>query len=261
MHSDHIQFSVSKLGVATLTLNRPDKRNAFDDRSISTMTELVEEVNQRAEIRLLVLTGSGQSFSSGADLSWMKAMAQFDEEANVADAKRLARLMRGVADLTKPTVAKVNGDAFGGAVGLVCCCDIAFASHNARFAFSEVALGLAPAVISPHVVDAIGVRMARRYFLTAERFDAKQALAMGLVHEVVEASQLSASVDRCIETLLAGGPAAQTACKRLLRRLDSEPDQVDSITAQTIAELRVSPEGQEGLAAFLEKRRPAWRDV
>lgn len=260
MASDDIQFSVCERGVATLTMNRPGKRNAFDDRSISVMTRLLEQAANRADVRVIILTGAGKSFSSGADLSWMKAMAQFDEAENVADAKQLARLMRRVADLPKPSIAKVNGDAFGGAVGLICCCDIALATRSARFAFSEVALGLVPAVISPHIVEAIGIRMARRYFLTAERFDAPQALAMGLVHEVVESAQLDDTVGRCVDALLTGGPAAQTACKTLLRSLGGSPDHVDSMTAQAIAGLRVSPEGQEGLAAFLEKRPPAWQE-
>ena len=205
--------SLDARGVATLTLNRPDVHNAFDDVVISELNTAIDQYARHPDVRLLVLRAEGKSFSAGADLGWMKRMATFSREDNLADARELERLMRGLYDFPKPTLALVQGAAFGGAVGLVSCCDLAIASGNASFSLSEARLGLAPAVISPFVIAAIGPRQASRYFLTAERFTAETAQAIGLVHEVVPPEALDVASGRMIDTLLANGPIALMACK------------------------------------------------
>jgi methylglutaconyl-CoA hydratase len=209
-----------------------------------------------------VLTGAGNTFSSGGDLNWMRRTAEFDEAANRADALALARLMCALYELPKPTIARVNGAAFGGAVGLTACCDIAIASDLAKFSLSEVRLGLIPSVIAPYIVNAIGHRQARRLFLTAEVFNAKTALEYGLIHQVTNTGSLDAMVAKQVAMLVKGGPKALAAAKRMAHRL--APVKINEIvmqeTADIIAELRVSPEGQEGLTAFLEKRDPNWQD-
>lgn len=246
-------------GIATLTLNRPETRNAFDDALIAELGDALVRLDQDPTVRVVVLTGADKTFSSGADLGWMKRMAGFDADANRADALKLAGLMRTLDTLSKPTVARVNGAAFGGAVGLVACCDIAVSVDLAKFSLSEVRLGLVPAVIAPYVVRAIGTREARRWFLTADAFDAATAQRIGLVHEVVSFAALDYTVKSQVTALLQGGPTALAAAKRLVARVSAPLDEaLIAETAELIATLRVSPEGQEGLSAFLEKRKPNW---
>ncbi|MBS0193191.1 MAG: enoyl-CoA hydratase/isomerase family protein [Proteobacteria bacterium] len=247
-------------GVARIALARPEVHNAFDDVLIAELTATLEQLDADADVRAVVLTGSGHSFSAGADLSWMRRMAQASAEENRADALRLARLMRLLDGLSKPTIARVNGAAFGGGVGLVACCDIAIASETAMLGLSEVKLGLVPAVISPYVIAAIGVRQARRWFQTAESFKAGEAQRMGLVHEVASPQSLDTHVQHQCDLLLKNGPVAVKEAKLLARRMAMPADAttVDAANADLIARLRVSPEGQEGLSAFLDKRKPGW---
>ncbi len=248
-------------GIARLTLARAEVHNAFDDALIAELTAHLERLANEIDVRVLVLSGDGASFSAGADLNWMRRMASLDEAQNRDDARGLARLMRVLREFPAPTVARVNGSAFGGGVGLVACCDIAIAVDSAKFGLTEVKLGLVPAAISPHVLDAIGPRQASRYFLTGELFDAANALRIGLVHEVVAAEQLDDAVAAVLKPLRQAGPAATREAKALLRRLaisGTGADGIDEANATLIARLRVSPEGQEGLSAFLDKRKPAW---
>lgn len=262
--TDSLQRAKDSRGVMTLTLNRPEVHNAFDDRLIAGLVEALQQAEQDPEVRVVVLTGAGKSFSSGADLNWMRAMAGYSEADNYEDALRLAELMAVLNGLSRPTVARVNGHAFGGGVGLVACCDIAIAAQHARFALSEVRLGLVPAVISPYVVAALGERQARRFFLTGETIAADTACRLGLVHEAVPHEQLDDAMAEIIAALLAGGPFALKACKELVASIShhgaTASQTLRKRTAELIAQLRVSAEGQEGLAAFLEKRRPGWRD-
>lgn len=247
--------------LATVTLARAQVHNAFDDALIAELTDTLVVLDTHEEIRVVVLTGDGASFSAGADLNWMRRMAAADEATNRADALRLAGLMRRLRELRKPTIARVNGHAFGGGVGLVACCDIAIAVDGARFGLTETRLGLVPAAISPHVISAIGGRQAGRWFLTGERFDAATALNIGLLHQVVSADELDAAVHDQVEHLRAAGPNAVAEAKALVRRLagDLNAETVDNANADLIARLRVADEGQEGLAAFLEKRAPTWK--
>ncbi|GAB2514500.1 enoyl-CoA hydratase-related protein [Lysobacter humi (ex Lee et al. 2017)] len=247
--------------VARLRLNRPELHNAFDATLIAALNGALAAVAADPDVRVVVLEGEGASFSAGADLNWMRGMAAASEAANRDDALALARLMRGLDELPKSTIARVQGAAFGGGVGLVACCDIAIATPNAKFGLTESKLGLLPAVISPYVVEAIGPREARRWFATAELFDAATAHRIGLLHEVVDdADALDAAVQRQVDLLLKAGPIATAEAKRLVRRVAShaDRDRHDADNAALIAALRVSPEGQEGLGAFLDKRRPAW---
>ena len=248
--------------VATITLNRPSVHNAFDDALIAALTAALVDCELDANIRCVVLTGAGASFSAGADLNWMRAMAKASESANREDALRLAALMRTLNFLAKPTIARVNGSAYGGGVGLIACCDLAIGVDNAKFSLSEVKLGLVPAVISPYVVAAIGARQARRFFISGEVFDAASAARIGLLHESVAADQLDAAVDRAVHFLAKGGPLAQGEAKRLALRVAGitreSAERIDTENAELIAHLRVSAEGQSGLAAFLDKRAPDW---
>ncbi len=247
--------------VGLITMVRPDRHNAFDDLLVAELTEALRSMEAEEGIRLVVLSGAGKSFSAGADLSWMKRMAGFSMEDNRRDAMGLAALMRTLAHLRKPTVARVHGAAYGGGVGLVACCDIAVASQAATFALSEARLGLIPAVISPYVVAAVGERAARRYFLSGERFDAPEALRLGLVHELAASEgDLDEKVGLVVDALLACGPAAQREAKDLVRAVSGRPITSELIqdTAERIARLRGSAEGKEGISAFLDKRRPAW---
>ena len=247
-------------GIATLTLDRPHVHNAFDARLIAELTAALEDAGRDPAVRVVVLTGAGKTFSAGADLDWMRGMARASEADNLADSLRLARLMRTLAFLDKPTLARVNGSAYGGGVGLVACCDIAIGVEPAKFSLSEVKLGLVPAVISPYVVAAIGVRAARRLFLTGEVFEAPEALRLGLLTHCVAPEALDEAVDRQLHWLAKGGPQAQREAKALaLRMAGHTPERaeaVDADNAALIARLRVSPEGQEGITAFLEKRPP-----
>lgn len=247
--------------IGVITLNRPALHNAFDDALIAELTEALRSMEAEDGVRIVVLAGAGRSFSAGADLNWMKRISGFTKEENQRDAMQLAALMRTLANLAKPTVARVHGAAYGGGVGLVACCDIAVASEAATFSLSEARLGLIPAVISPYVVAAIGERAARRYFLGAERFDAKEAWRLGLVHELAATEAgLDEQLGRITEALLACGPGAQREAKALVRAVAGRPVTSELIqdTAERIARVRASPEGREGVAAFLEKRRASW---
>lgn len=246
--------------VARLRLNRPELHNAFDAMLIAALTGALEAVAEDDSVRVVVLEGEGLSFSAGADLNWMRGMAAASEEANRTDSLALARLMRTLDELPRPTIARVQGAAFGGGVGLVACCDIAIASADAKFGLTESKLGLLPAVISPYVIDAIGPRQARRWFATAEIFDAATALEIGLLHQVVAGDALDAAVQRQIDLLLKAGPHASAKAKALVRRVafERDRDRLDHDNAALIARLRVSDEGQEGLTAFLDKRKPRW---
>lgn len=253
--------AIDQRGVATVTLNRPQVHNAFDDAVIAELTQRLSQLGTDAAVRAVVLTGAGESFSAGGDLNWMRSMADFSAAQNEADALALARLLDTLDRLPKPTVARVNGGAFGGGVGLIACCDVAVGVETARFGLTEVRLGLAPATIAPYVVRAIGARQARRYFLTGERFDAREAQRVGLLHEVVAAAALDSTVERLLDDLFAGGPQALLACKQLVDDVSgrTDRDRLKRDTAALIARLRVSAEGQEGLHAFFERRPPAWR--
>ncbi len=247
--------------VGLITLNRPERHNAFDDVLIGDLTEALRSMEADDGVRLVVLSGAGKSFSSGADLHWMKRMSGFSKDENQRDAMQLGALMRTLAHLRKPTVARVHGAAYGGGVGLVACCDVAVASNAATFSLSEVKLGLIPAVISPYVVAAIGERAARRYFLTGERFDAAEAWRLGLVHDLAsDDGDLDEKVGAIVDALLACGPVAQREAKDLIRAVADRPVTSELIqdTAERIARIRSSPEGREGVGAFLEKRRAAW---
>jgi len=247
-------------GIATVTLNRPAIHNAFDERLIAKLTQTFVELDDERDVRVVVLAGAGRSFCAGADLNWMRRMAAFDHDENLRDATALAAMLRALYALSKPTIARVHGAAYGGGVGLIAACDIAIAVPEATFALTEAKLGLIPATIGPYVIEAIGARQARRYFLTAERFAAAEALRIGLVHEVVDSSQLDARIDGIIGALRAAGPFAQLECKALIRGVAHRPIDADVIsgTAGHIAAVRASPEGKEGVAAFLDKRTPAW---
>jgi methylglutaconyl-CoA hydratase len=260
--AEHLLADTDKRGVATVTLNRPDKHNAFNDELIADLMQALSELGRDDEVRVVVLTGAGKSFSSGADINWMRAMAKFGEAENIEDALKLAELMYVLKNLPKPTVARINGPVFGGGLGLVACCDVAVAAETAKFAFTEVRLGLVPSVISPYVIEAIGIHQARRYFLTAEVFDAAEARRIGLIHEVAPPEQLDHLANRQVGLLLKGGPHALSTCKELVntntRKGESAEQSLKRRTAELIAQIRVSEEGQEGLAAFLEKRNPSW---
>ena len=246
--------------VRRLRLDRAELHNAFDAGLIATLTAALAEAGADPDVRVVVLEGAGASFSAGADLNWMRGMAAASEAENRADSLALARLMRTLDELPKPTIARVHGAAFGGGVGLVACCDIAIGVPEAKFGLTESKLGLLPAVISPYVIAAIGTRNARRYFATAEIFDAAEALRIGLLHQVVPIDQLDAAMQRQVALLLKAGPIASASAKRLVRDVAAHADGAkhDADNAALIARLRVSPEGQEGLAAFLDKRPPAW---
>jgi methylglutaconyl-CoA hydratase len=247
--------------IGLITLNRPERHNAFDDALIRELTEALRSMEAEEAVRIVVLSGAGKSFSAGADLTWMKRMAGYSKEENQRDAMALGALMRTLAHLRKPTVARVHGAAYGGGVGLVACCDVAVALHTATFSLSEVRLGLVPAVISPYVVAAIGERAARRYFLTGERFESAEAWRLGLVHEVTSSeADLDDKIGVLVDAMLECGPVAQREAKDLVRAVAGRPVTSELIqdTAERIARIRSSPEGREGVAAFLDKRRAAW---
>jgi methylglutaconyl-CoA hydratase len=247
-------------GVATVTLNRPQIHNAFDDLLIADLTRTLQALEADAAVRLVVLTGAGKSFSAGGDLGWMRRMADYSEAENLKDARGLATLMRTLDRLAKPTIALIQGPAFAGGCGLVACCDIAIAVDTASFALTETRIGLIPAVIGPYVLNAIGERASRRYFLTAERFEAKEALRIGLVHEVVPAAELAATGEKIVATLLGCGPSALREVKSFIRRIahGAIDDAMIEETATRIARIRATPEGKEGVSSFLEKRKPSW---
>ncbi len=246
--------------VAHVTLARPDLHNAFDDETIAELAQALRAADADDAVRAVVLGGQGRSFSAGADLHWMKRMAGYGHAENVADATALARMLATLAGMGKPTIARVHGPAFGGGVGLVAACDIAVAAEEASFSFSEAKLGLVPATIAPYVIEAIGAREARRYFMSAERFTAAEARRIGLVHEVVALAELDARIDALVRALLLAGPQAQAAAKALIRAVAHRPidERIIADTAERIAAARASSEGREGVAAFLDKRAAAW---
>lgn len=252
---------VNDIGVATITLNRPQQHNAFDDALIHSLTAKLIEWRTAPQVKIIVLNATGKSFSAGADLNWMARMAEYSHADNQHDAEQLGQLMQTLNTLPQPVIAEIQGNVFGGGVGLVACCDLVVAVETAEFCFSEVKLGLSPAVISPFVVNKLGASAARRYFLTAERFDAITAKALGLVHEVCTPHQLSEQSATWQRQLIQNGPQAMATSKNLLHQLPqlTEAEQFH-FTTKTIADLRASAEGQEGIRAFLEKRAPHWQE-
>jgi len=246
--------------VATIWMNRPDLHNAFDEDLIAELTAACKALDDDDDVRVVILAGRGKSFSAGADLNWMKRAADNGIDDNLDDARALARMLRALAEMRKPTIARVQGAALGGGMGLAAACDIAVASTKAVFATSEVRFGIIPSAISPYVLRAIGARQAYRYFQSAERIDAVRAREIGLVHEAVNPEQLDAKVQEILGALLQGGPLSQTAAKNLIRAVNNQPinDVLVEETAHRIAHLRATPEAQEGIAAFLDKRPPGW---
>ena len=246
--------------VATIWMNRPDVHNAFDDILITELTQACHALDANDDVRVVVLAGRGKSFSAGADLNWMKRAANNGTEENLTDARALAGMLRALAEMKKPTIARVQGAALGGGTGLTAACDIAVASTKAVFATSEVKFGIIPSAISPYVIRAIGARHAYRYFQSAERLSAQRAYEIGLLHEVVEPEALDAKVQEIVDALVQGGPKAQAAAKDLIRAVANQPinDAVVEDTAQRIAHLRATPEAKDGIAAFLDKRTPGW---
>ena len=246
--------------VATIWMNRPDLHNAFDETLIAELTAACVALDEDSDVRVVILAGRGKSFSAGADLNWMRRAANNGIAENLDDARALARMLRTLAEMNKPTIARVQGAALGGGMGLAAACDIAVASTKAVFATSEVRFGIIPSAISPYVLRAIGARQATRYFQSAERIDAVRAREIGLVHETVEAGALDARIQEIASALLQGGPLAQAAAKDLIRAVDGQSinDNLVEETAHRIAHLRATPEAREGIAAFLDKRSAAW---
>lgn len=263
MVTTYSQLHIDKRGVAWLTLDRPEIHNAFDDRLIAELNDHLDRLHDAAErgkVRVVVLGSEGKTFSAGADLGWMQRIANYDFATNLADSRQLSALMHQLDTLPCPSVCRVQGAAYGGAVGLAACCDIVIAADEASFCLSEVRIGLSPAVISPYVQRAMGIRQMRRYALSAETIRAPLALELGLVHRVESTDNLDDAIDAMVDTLLAGSPQAQRATKALLFEVAREPDSdaTRGSTCRVISELRVSDEGQEGLASFFEKRTPRW---
>lgn len=246
--------------VATIWMNRPEVFNAFNEQLIGDLSAACSVLDADASVRVVVLAGRGRHFSAGADLNWMRRASSYGEAENLEDSRRFARMLRALSEMSKPTIARVQGAALGGGTGLAAACDMAVASANAVFATSEVKFGIIPAVISPYVLRAIGPRHALRYFQTAEQISADKALAIGLVNEVTADDGLDAGVAALVEALIAGAPRAQQAAKDLIQAINgrSIDDTVMEETAQRIARQRVTDEGKDGIVSFLEKRRPAW---
>ena len=253
-------LKISRAGaVATVALNRPDVRNAFDDVLIGELTAAFSELGADPAIRVVVLTGEGPVFCAGADVNWMKRSISYTQEQNKADALRMSAMFRTIDEGPKAVIGRVNGTCFGGGMGLISCCDVVVSVDSAQFAFTEVKLGIVPAVISAYVAPKIGAAAARRYFLTAEVFGPEEARRMGLVHEIAPAAGLDAKVSEISAAILKNGPAAVATAKALIPQVlsKSRPDAIE-FTASLISKVRTSPEGQEGLGAFLEKRKPSW---
>ena len=253
--------TIDERGVATLTLNRPERHNAFDGEMVAHLTDALRGLDARADVRVVLIRGNGQSFSAGANVDWLKRMAAASFDENLDDARAFAELMHGLDRLSKPTIAFVHGAAYGGGVGLAACCDIAIATERASFCLSEAKLGIIPAVIGPFMIRAIGARQARRYALTAEVIFARTACEIGLVHEAAREEEASVLCEKIVGALLRCAPGAQAEAKSLVafcqgRAIDGE---LARETARRIAERRASLEGREGLEAFLEKRSPAWK--
>jgi len=250
--------------IATLTLNRPELHNAFDDQLIVQLIQELESCNNDPNIRVVMLAANGKSFCAGADMNWMQRMASYSREENLRDANALAKLMQTLNNLNKPTIALIQGAVYGGGVGLVACCDIAIAVPEAVFCLSEVKIGLVPSVISPYVIAAMGQRAARRYFLTAEKFNTQEAFRLGLIHAITQAPvDLYNMGEQIAQNILANGPSAVATAKKLIAKIANQPidDQIINHTTQLIADTRVSAEGQEGLKSFLEKCKPNWTNT
>jgi methylglutaconyl-CoA hydratase len=247
-------------GVARITLSRPEVRNAFNDEVIVELAQAFAELGARADVRAIVLAAEGAAFCAGADLNWMRRMADFTREENIADAGKLADMLQVIYACPKPTVARIQGDVFAGGLGLVAACDMAVSVDTATFCLSEVKLGLIPATISPYVIRAMGSRAAHRYFLTAERFTAAEAQRIGLVHEVVKADALDATVAELTQALVSASPNAMRACKQLLQDVAGRDINAPlmAATVESIADIRASDEGREGVQSFLQKRKPSW---
>ena len=247
-------------GVATVTLTQPEIRNAFSDEVILEITEAFRVAGERPDVRAIVLAAEGPAFCAGANLNWMRRMADYDRTENLQDAGALAEMLRTIYTCPKPTIARVQGDVYAGGMGLVAACDMAVASDNAGFCLSEVKIGLVPGTIAPYVLRAMGARAGHRYFLTGERFDAAEALRIGFVHQVVAIDQLDDAVDGLLKALLVAGPDAVRSCKKLV--LDVAEREINAqliaSTVEVIADIRASDEGKEGVQAFLSKRKPAW---
>lgn len=260
MSEEPLRVERDDRGVVTVTMDRPEVRNAFDADLIQRLRATFEGFADDTDLRVVVLTGADGIFSAGADLNWMGGMVDYSFEENLEDSRRFEAMLRAVHDCPRPVVARVEGHALGGGTGLVACCDVAIATQGALFAFSEVRLGIAPAVISPYVLRKVPETHARHLFLTGERFDAARAREIGLVHRVTEASDLDDAVDGSVDDLLRGGPAAQGEIKTLIAEVRRRPDLDEAAdhTVETIARLRVSEEGQEGMAAFFDRRPPRW---
>ena len=246
--------------IATVTLSRPDKRNAFNDQVIAELDFAFSKLGQDDEVRAIVLKAAGKAFCAGADLSWMQAMADYRREENLADADKLAQMLKTIYECPKPTLAAIQGDVYAGGIGLIAACDVAVAVKSARFCLSEVRLGLIPATISPYVIRAMGARAAHRYFLSAEVFDAKEARRIGLIHERVSEEELDDTVTRLCHHWLSASPNALKQCKKLLHEVAEREINNELIeqTVTAIADIRASDEGKEGLQSFLQKRKPNW---
>ncbi|CAD6515470.1 enoyl-CoA hydratase/isomerase family protein [Paraburkholderia metrosideri] len=261
-----MQYDTLNIGfdaqVATVTLNRPDVRNAFNETMIAELTSAFTALNTRDDVRAVVLAANGKAFCAGADLNWMKKMSAYSDDENRADAMLLANMLSSVYRCNKPVIARVNGDAYAGGMGLIAACDIVVSVDTARFCLSEARLGLIPATIAPYVIRALGEQASRRYFITAEAFDCATALRLGFVSEAVQAEQLDATVQQVATTLCANGPQAVRACKQLVQDVAGRElsDTLIEETAARIARTRAGAEGREGVASFLEKRTPRWRN-
>jgi len=259
MNYETLEINISHR-VAVLWLARETVRNAFNETSIAELTQAFETLGRDEGIRAIVLAAKGPAFCAGADLAWMKRMAGFSHDENRADAMKLATMLRTVYECPKPVLARVHGDAYAGGIGLLAACDIAVAAHDASFCLSETKLGLIPATIGPYVIRAMGSHYARRYFLTAEKFDAGEAYRIGLIHDIAPAEELDGKVNELLGALMLTSANAVTEAKRLVRDLAGRPidDSIVADTAERIAQVRVTEDGREGVRSFLEKRKPRW---
>lgn len=258
---ENVMYEKNPQGVITVTLNRAEKHNAFNDEMIAELTTCFDQVEQDSDARVMILAANGKSFCAGADLSWMRRMASYSYEQNKTDADALAAMFKTLYRLRVPTIARVQGAAFGGAVGLIACCDMAVANKLSKFCLSEAKIGLVPATISPYVIEALGPRVAKRYFTTAEVFSSRRARRLGLISETVSEDALDDTVNELVDHILGNGPKAVEQGKALVGQVAYQPidDTLIDATSQLIANVRLSEEGQEGLGAFLEKRSPSWR--
>ena len=259
--TDYEYILVDGQEIVTVTLNRPEIHNPFDDKMIAELTSGFKDIQSKPDIRVLIITGAGKSFCAGADLNWMKRMGQYSFQRNMDDASELSKMFQALEDIEVPVIARVNGTALGGGAGLACACDFVIASEKARIGFSEVKLGLLPGVISPYVIDRIGSRRAVQLFTTGERLKAKMARKLGLFDDVVEPDDLDKVIEGLVKQIMTGGPQAVKECKRLARTgAHMERTEFKKYCIKAIAKIRASDEGKEGVGAFLEKRKPAWRD-